>query len=306
MCAALLGLALFAPFASAQTAGGADRGVVGAPERDPDTPADRAWRQLGESLNARKEDARIEALSALSLLGGNARAEAMVRGVMGDAAADLDVRLAAIVAAGQMDKERGAHTIFGPDLHALLASDDPKLSFTAATALWALKDTAGEDVLAATAEGERASDYSFLKRSEHNASRTLHSPEALARIAMMQSLTIFVPPVGMGMGAYGYLRGTEGASPQLTAIEQLAKVHTPEVQKALIEATKTKDAGARIAAAEALSKFSGADVSDALQALMEDNKRQVRLTASAAFLRVSSSGGRSDRRAAPHPSGGGR
>ena len=189
-----------------------------------------------------------------------------------------------------MDKDRGAHPSFRDDLRALLASDDPKLSFTAAATLWTLQDTSGADVLTATAEGERASDYTFLKRSELNASRTLRSPEALARIAVMQSLTIFVPPVGMGMGAYGYLRGTAGASPQVTAIEQLAKVHTANVQTALIVATKTKDAAARIAAAEALSKFSGAPVREALQTLMEDDKLQVRLTASAALVRVTTPG----------------
>ena len=210
----------------------------------------------------------------------------MVRSLMHDTTEDIDVRLAAIVAAGQMDKDT-PHPSFSKDLHDLLASDDPKLSFTAATTLWANKDTSGEEVLVATAEGERAADYSFFKRSQHNASRTLHSPEALAKIAMLQSLTILVPPVGMGMGAYGYLRGTTGVSPQVTAIEQLAKVHTPEAQKALLVATKTKDAAARIAAAESLAKFSGGEVSDALYALIQDDKLQVRLTASAAYLRVS-------------------
>lgn len=281
----MLGAALLAmPCARAQSTDQADGQVVGA---QPVTPGDRAqecWGRLEDSLSSKRVDTRIQALSALSLLGGNSRAEAMVRKAMMDSGADVDVRLAAIVAAGQMDKDRGAHPAFRDDLHKLLADEDPKLSFTAATTLWALHDRSGEDVLVATAEGERASDYSFLKRSEHNASRTLHSPEALAKIAMLQSLTILVPPVGMGMGAYGYLKGTSGPSPQVTAIEQLAKEHTPAVQKSLLVATGTKDAAARIAAAEALARYSGPAVADALYALTSDDKLQVRLTASAAFL----------------------
>ncbi len=264
--------------------GNDDARVVGAAKLAPVDRSGEAWTLLQDNLSSKKVDTRIAALSALSLLGGNVRAEGMVQGVMNDDNADIDVRLAAIVAAGQMDRDRGPHTVFREDLRDMLGSNDPKLSFTAASTLWALHDTAGEDMLTATAEGERASDYSFLKRSEHNATRTLHSPEALAKIAVMQSLTIFVPPVGMGMGAYGYLKGTPGASPQVTAIEQLAKVHTASVQKALIVATKTKDAGARIAAAEALAKFPGPDVQSALYPLMSDDKLQVRLTASAAFL----------------------
>lgn len=272
----------------AQNAGGSDHKVADTAGHT-DTgagSADQAWGQLQESFDSKRVDTRIQALSALSLLGGNARAEGMVRKAMRDESADVDVREAAIVAAGQMDKDRGAHGSFRNDLRNLLSSSDPKLSFTAATTLWGLKDTAGQDVLVATAEGERAGEYSFLKRSEHNASRTLHNPEALAKIAVLQSLTILVPPVGMGMGAYGYLKGTSGASPQVTAIEQLAKVHTPEVQKALIVATQTKDAGARIAAAESLAKYTGPAVRDALAALLNDDKQQVRLTASAAYLHV--------------------
>lgn len=266
-----------------------DGSVVGAPAVESEDGTTRAWRQLQDSLAAKNEDMRIAAISALSLLGGDAKAEGLIRSTMSNAEADIDVRLAAVVAAGQMDKDR-PHPSFRNDLHDLLANEDPKLSFIAASTLWALHDTAGEDILIATAEGERASDYSFMRRSEHNASRTLHSPEALAKIAVMQSLTMFVPPVGMGMGAYGYLKGAPGASPQVTAIEQLAKLQGPEVQKALIEATKTKETGARIAAAESLAKFSGPAVRDALFPLLSDDKQQVRLTASAAYLRVTATG----------------
>ena len=101
------------------------------------------------------------------------------------------------------------------------------------------------------------------------------------------------------MGAYGYLKGTSGPSPQVTAIEQLSKEHTPEVQNALIEATKTKDVAARIAAAEALSKFSGQAVREALVPLMQEDKLQLRLTASAAFLKVSD--GKTDTGAGTRP-----
>ena len=280
---AFLSLALFlVPFASAQTSPSPDDVVTSASTSSPADIANEAWTQLTDSLNAKNTDTRLAALNALSLLGGNPKAEGMVRSTLADA--NIDVRLAAIVAAGQMDKDRGQHGAFHKDLHDLLASDDPKISFTAATTLWALHDTAGQDVLSATAEGERASDYSFWKRSQHNASRTLHSPEALARIAVQQGLVILVPPVGMGMGAYSYLKGAPEASPQVTAIVQLAKVHTPSVQHALIEATKTKSAGARTAAAESLATFPGPLVRDALYALFTDDKSQVRLTATAAYL----------------------
>lgn len=281
---------LLASFATApaQTAPD-DQPVTATAAPTPAQIADQAWTQLQEGLTAKNEDRRIATINALSLLGGNPRAEQMVLRAMLDA--NIDVRLAAVVAAGQMEKDRTTHGIFRPELHKLLSSNDPKLSFTAATTLWTLHDNSGEEVLTATAEGERASDYNFFKRSELNANRTLHNPEALAKIAITQGLDVLVPPVGMGMGAYGYLKGTPGASPQVTAIEQLAKVHTPSVQQALIVACKTKDPGARIAAAESLAKFPGQPVRDALYPLMTDDKPQVRLTASAAYIRNLTAGG---------------
>lgn len=244
----------------------------------------QAWQELDASLAAKPVDSRIAALNALSLLGGNARAEAMVRQAFTDP--ELDVQLAAMVAAGQMDKDRGPRSAFRGDLRRLLASDDPKISFTAATTLWAMHDPAGEDILAATAEGEMSSDYSLWKRSRHNASRTLHNPRALAKIAVQQGLVMLVPPVGMGMGAYAYLKDAPGVSPQITAIVQLSKLHTPAVQAALIQATATKNAGARTAAAEALADFPGPVVHNALYPLLVDEKLQVRLTASAALIRT--------------------
>lgn len=280
--AKLFGISLcLALFATAHSQVVGDSGIVGATPPTTAEATDQAWSQLQEGLGSRSQEKRIATLSALSLLGGNPQAEQMVRTAMGDP--EIDVRLAAIVAAGQMDKDH-PHGVFRQQLRQLLESDDPKVSFTAAETLWDLHDSAGQEVLTATAEGERASDYSFFKRSEHNASRTLHNPEALAKIAVTQSLVILVPPVGMGMGAYGYLKGTPGASPQVTAIEQLAKVHTPEIQQALIVATRTRDEGARIAAAEALARFPGQPVRDALYPLMSDEHSQVRLTASAAYL----------------------
>ena len=87
------------------------------------------------------------------------------------------------------------------------------------------------------------------------------------------------------MGAYSYLKGAPSASPQVTAIVQLGKVHSPTVQKALIQATLTSDAAARTAAAEALATFPAPEVRDALYQLLLDDKPQVRLTASAAYIR---------------------
>lgn len=252
----------------------------------PQVLRDAAWTRLENGVTGTKNtDMRIAAISALSILGGQPRAEKLVGNTLHDP--DIDVRLAAIVAAGEMMKN-GSKNVFSEELRQQLNDQDPKVAFTSASTLWKLEDPSGEDILLAVAEGERSGDYNFWKGSKHNATRTLHSPAALAKIAAQQSMVILVPPVGMGMGAYGYLKSSGGANPQVTAITQIEKEHTEPAKKALIEASKTKDTGARVAAAEALADYPGDDVTAALRDMLTDSKDNVRFTASAAYIHQSS------------------
>ena len=247
---------------------------------------DAAWTRLENGVTGTKNtDTRIAAISALSLLGGQPRAEKLIGNTLHDP--DIDVHLAAIVAAGELMKN-GSKNVFSEELREQLNDQDPKVAFTSASTLWKLDDPSGEDILLAVAQGERSGDYNFWKGSKHNATRTLHSPSALAKIAAQQTMVILVPPVGMGMGAYGYLKSSGGANPQVTAITQIEKEHTEPSKHALIEASKTKDTGARVAAAEALATYPGSDVTDALRDMLTDSKDNVRFTASAAYIHQSS------------------
>ncbi len=296
---ALLPALLLAQVRAQQNASGspdakANAKVAGSPDDTPQADlVDASWTRLTNGLTGTKNtDTRLAAIVGLSLLGGQPRAEKLIEDAMHDA--DIDVRLAAIVAAGEMSQSgipNGApRSDFSTRLRDMLNDPDPKVAFTAASTLWKLNDPSGEDILMAVAEGERSGNYSFWKDSKHNANRTLHNPAALTKIAVQQSMVILVPPVGIGMGAYGYLKGTAGVSPQITSIMQIAREHTDPVKHALIEATQTSDAGARVAAAEALAKYRGDDVRTALRDLLTDSKDNVRFIANAAYIRVASSG----------------
>jgi HEAT repeat protein len=250
---------------------------------------DAAWSRLEDAVTGTKNtDTRVAAISALSILGGQQRAERLVGNCLHDP--DIDVRLAAIVAAGELMKN-GSANVFSNELRNQLNDQDPKVVFTTASTLWKLDDPSGEDILLAVAEGERSGNYNFWKDSTHQANRTLHSPVALMKIAAQQSVVILVPPVGIGMGAYNYLKGPGGVSPQITAIYQIGKERTNPAKIALIEATRTKDPGARLSAAEALGNYRGEDVTAALRALMNDGKENVRLTANAAYIRQTTTPG---------------
>ncbi len=262
-----------------------DSGVVTTAE----TPVDEveaSWGRLEKAMSGSSHlETRLAGVNALSLLGGLPRAENLIHAGMQDK--DIDVQLASIVAAGEMARASGPNNSFQSELRSLLNGSDPRVVYTAASTLWKLNDPSGEDILEAVAQGERSADYSFWKNSKHAASRDLHSPAALAKIGATQGAIMLVPPIGIGMGAYNYLKGTGGGtSPQVTAITQLGHEHTASVRDALINATTTKDTGARLAAVEALAYFEGNAVRDALELLATDGKENLRLSASAAYIRV--------------------
>ena len=248
-----------------------------------------AWARLETSIQGtRRTDTRLLAISAIAVLGGNPRADKLAISTLHDT--DIDVRLAGIVAAGEMAKAAGPGSDLPARLRDLLNDTDPAIAFTAANALWKLGDVSGEDILVAVADGERSATDGLWKSTRHNASRDLHSPATLAKIGAMQGITMLVPPVGIGMGAYGYLHGSNGSNPRVTAVTELARERSTPVRDVLIGAAHDKDTGVRLAAAEALANYRGPEVTHALESLLDDSKENVRLMASAAYLRVLTAG----------------
>ena len=110
-----------------------NNGVAGAAAAATSTSlVEAAWQQLESAANARRDaDARVAARGALSLLGGQPRAEKLVVSAMADP--DIDIRLAAVVAAGEMAAL--APGSLPARLRRLLDDPDSKMAFTAASTL---------------------------------------------------------------------------------------------------------------------------------------------------------------------------
>lgn len=254
----------------------------------PEAPsAAEAWSNLHTAASSKNVDTRIQAVTALSVIGTNRDAEQMLRAAFYDP--EIDVRLAAIIAAGET-KDRNLRG----DLRKLLDDDAPQVAFTAATTLWKMTDQSGEDILLAVMRGERKANPNFMTSATHSASRTLHKPAELLRIGATQAASILVPPVGYGMGAYRYLEGAS-KNPRVQALELLAKQeHNEHLQAELIDATDDKDEAVRLAAAEELSHYPGKATLDALSRMFGDKKTAVHLMASASYIRAA--GGRAGTR----------
>jgi len=241
---------------------------------------DEAWSQLTKALDAKSIDTRTQALTSLGVLGNSPRAFTLIGAHFDDK--DSDARLAAIAAAGATGNRN-----FTTGLRSLLDDANPDIAFSAATTLWKMNDHSGEDVLLAILRGERKATSNFFTTGLHSANRILHNPVSLAKIGAMQASSILLPPVGIGIAAYNYMHTAGATSPRVIALSQIAADHSGLVQAELISATSDKDAAVRVAAAEALAKYRGIDVTNALGALFSDSKSAVRLAACAAYIGAS-------------------
>jgi HEAT repeat protein len=251
------------------------------------TPASRerdAWTLLTDGLaDAKHPQTRIQALAALGLL-RSARSEKMIADAMLDA--DLDVRTAAVLAAGET-KDRNLTT----NIRNLLDDKEPQVAFTAATTLWKMGDKSGEDILMSVVDGERSASAGMMNGTKHKISKDLHDPATLARVGAIQGASMILGPFGFGITAYEYVHQSGGDLARVSAIELILQERTEPIHKELIAALGDKDQAVRAAAARALVDYRDKATSDAVYALLFDAKQPVRLTAAAAYLRTTGTPG---------------
>lgn len=289
----LLALAVFAFTFNAATAATQDT-TPAAPPQSAVTPAPqsaqpaqqfepnviRAWSILTESAApGRSAHDRIEALAALGTMGSNDRAARLIADAI--AGHDSDVRVAAILAAGQTQNPK-----LLPPLQRALDDDNAQVAYTAALTLWKMHDTSGEDLLFAVALGDRKAKPGLIKSQRHKADKELHSPKALTMIAVNQGSGYFLGPFGVGVKAIEMVDKNSGAITRAAAIDQLAQHHTDDVRDVLITDLTDGEPAVRAAAAKGLGRWPGPATANILAPMFGDNHLAVRLTAAAAYLRA--------------------
>jgi HEAT repeats len=254
------------------------------PTREPGTASiaentATAWSLLTTAVTDTKHPQhRIQALAAIGTLGASPRGEKMLTTALRDP--DLDVRTAAVLAAGQ-SKDRN---LIAPLRH-MLDDTEPQVAFTAATTLWKQNDHSGEDILRAVVDGERKTNAGLVNGTMHTVNEDLHSPSTLARIGALQGASLLLGPFGFGITAYEYLHKNGGDSTRVLAVNQIAQERSAAIRNELIAALGDKDPSVRAAAAMALGSYRVKEVRTALANVFYDPKPPVRLTAAAAYLR---------------------
>jgi HEAT repeat protein len=245
----------------------------------PEERTAQAWAILtNAATDAKHIQTRIQALAALGMMSGP-RSERMIADAMTDS--NLDVRTAAALAAGQ-SKDRNLTT----NLRTLLDDKEPQVAFTAAITLWKENDKSGEDILMAVVDGERRAAATLVNGTEHDISKELHDPSAIAKLSVLQGASLLLGPFGFGITAFEYIRKNGGDSARVAAIDLLAQEKTEPIHKDLVAALTDKNLAVRAAAAKSLVDYRDKETSMAIYKLFADPKQPVRLTAAAAYLRT--------------------
>lgn len=266
---------------------GSDAAVQQEAEEEPEVKAAApsvasAWELLTTAAHKGVQP-RVVTMAALGTMGVNPRAAKMIEDGMKDP--DLDVRIAAVLAAGQTKN----HALLS-SLRQCLNDSEPQVVFASAVTLWKLKDRSGEDVLKAVIAGERKATPGLMHGAKNNMNHELHDPAALAGLGATESAALLLGPFGFGIKAFEYMRKS-GANPaRAEAIDLLAESRAPGVREEFFAALGDKDASVRAAAARALGQRRDPAAVKPLGELFTDNKLPVRLTAAAAYINCSRGG----------------
>jgi HEAT repeat protein len=236
---------------------------------------------LRQALENKNPDTRKQAVVALSLAATRDSAYAKLEGMLKDK--DVEVRLAAVASLAEV-KTPGALAA----LRQTLNDEVPEVSFSAAKALWALHDPAGEQALLAVLSRQSKTSSSYFTKQKRDAMRMVHTPRVLFMFAARTGAGFApVPGLGQGIGSMQALLTDPGVSGRAAAALLLGKDKSQVTLDALKDALLDLDWSVRAAAVHSLALRDDPNLKPDLEPLLDDGKEAVRLRAAAGILRLS-------------------
>ncbi len=246
------------------------------------SPVEQAWSILRASAESKNTDQRVATMRAMQLIPVNAKAVSMAQEGLKDK--DPEVRGAAALSLGAM----GSKSVI-PSLTAVAKSDkEGAVVMAAAKSLIQLGDEKGYSVYYAVLTGQRKSGEGLIGSQEEQLDDLMRHPQQMEDMAFEQGIG-FVPFGGIGLQAYQTIHESEVKGPlvKATAIKILAKDPDPLTTKALVAATLDKDWVIRGAAYDALARRGDPSVLPNLTNGLKDQKDEVKITAAAAIVHLS-------------------
>jgi HEAT repeat protein len=244
-----------------------------------ETPAEAAWATITDGVNSPNAIKRKDAISTLDAAGLNPRIVGLLETALSDK--DVVVRQTAASVLGALKSRQSI-----PKLRAALQDPAPEVSFSAATALWNMKDPSGRDIFAAVAAGERGNSSGIMKEQIRDAKKKLHSPGTLAMMGIRESAGAFLGPFAMGLTVFDELRKDSSASARTLSLSMLSTDTDPKTIKAIEDALEDKNWIVRTAAAKALAVRNSRDSVPKLRAALVDKHESVRYMAAAAIVKL--------------------
>jgi HEAT repeat protein len=242
---------------------------------DIETPTHKAWDLLQNAAASKRTGERTDAVRALGLLNGNARARRIAEDALQDP--KPEVRTAAATALGQMHATESI-----PKLQKALGDPKVPVVMAAAHSLRDLKDSSDAypvyyDLLTGnrkTGDGLIASQIATLK-----------NPKELAKIGFSEGIG-FVPFAGIGWDAYRTIHKKDPNPVRAAAATYLAHDPDPATAQALVDATSDRNWIVRAAAIAAIAERGDPSLSPKIQLRFSDGNPKVRYSAAAAVIRL--------------------
>gem|GEM_PF-1392874 len=204
----------------------------------------QAWAMLAGGATSDKSQSRSDALSAMTILGDDPAAVAVIEDALSDR--NDSIRVLAATSLGDV-KDPSAI----PELRDALEDRSPEVSFAAAQALWKMGDHSGRNIFFEVLAGERRTKPGVIKSHMNQAMQELHDPKALALIGINEASGAFLGPFSMGVSMLEEYEKDTSSPVQALCAKLLAADNTSDTIEELKYALDDKNWTVRAAAARA-------------------------------------------------------
>lgn len=246
------------------------------------TPSvDRARGILLAGLGDKDPEVRSQALKSLGMVGHN---EEMIKGLVSHLEdKDVKVRIAAISTLVDL-KENSAIV---PLQKRLIVDDVPEVAFSAAKALYILKDPQGRIALDAMFAKEMKTGSNMIRVKVRDLMRTVKTPRSAMLFALRNGIGFApVPGLGEGVGAAIDLL-TDGDLSARANVLLMMVTDKSEENKAMVTASLTdSDWTVRAVGIQSIAMLNWVEFLPSVETLLDDKKEKVRFRAAAAYLRL--------------------
>jgi HEAT repeat protein len=242
----------------------------------------QAWSIVEAGAASKSTEERVATLRVLQLIPGDPKAIGLAEQGLKDR--ESEVRGAAALSLGEMKSKSAI-----PSLVAAAKSDtEGAVVMATAKSLIELGDEKGYSVYYAVLTGQRKSGDGLIGDQEKELNEMLRNPKELETMAFEQGIG-FVPFGGIGFQAYQTIHASESKAPivKATSIKILATDPDARTGRALVAATADKEWVVRAAAYDALARRGDSSLLPDLASGLKDDKDEVRLTAAAAVIHLS-------------------